>query len=402
MKFPKDILDELDKKYWQNKKNFKTLLKGKMDFPLKLSLKVPTTSSQMLANIDKIQEFLQVWRSFENEFVLCKICFQSKNYREFGEITLPYHLIIENKMALISIFSKDKQAQLQNLQSRINHIINILVLNKNLKFDPKKLFYFLIDNLESFEYLSDDELNQLLQILPQLKSGMGNGLYLRTLPIIGVDTKFIEQHFKWIESLLNHLYNNEVLTKGGLMVWLGCQEKPSDWLLIKPLCKDSQSKLANLPLLRLNSQTLLNYELPADNILVIENEQSCLSLPDINNTIAIAGGGKNVSWLKADWLKDKKVYYWGDIDVDGLFILNLARQYCSHIIPLMMDRITILAHQHFMVNDTSSFHEIPNYLNMSEKNLFVSLKNGEFIGSRLEQERLDYKFVEMQLKQHLA
>lgn len=401
MKFPSDVLAELDKKYWQNRKNLKALLKGEMDFPLqKISLKMPSTSSQVQNNLVKIQEFVQAWKIFEVEYLLCNIEYQAKNFQQFGLLTLPKYLLIEHRQALIELFAPENKSQLQIIQSRINYIIN--TLNQVFEFDIKEFWRFLIDNLENFEHLSDDEIHQLLQLLPQLKYGMGQGLYLRNLAISGVDTKFIEQHFKLIELLLNYLYENKIYQCGGLLVWLNCQEKPSDWLLVKPLCQKTQSNLANLPILRLNSQTLLGYELPSNNILVVENEQSCLALTHIPNTIAVAGGGKNVNWLKAEWLKHKKVYYWGDIDSDGLFILSLARQYCPHMIALMMDKNTVLIHQHLMVNDSGLINEVPLFLMADEKALFIALKNGEFMGNRLEQERLSPVFIQAQLAVHFG
>lgn len=401
MKFPSDVLAELDKKYWQNRKNLKALLKGEMDFPLqKISLKMPSTSSQVQNNLVKIQEFVQAWKIFEVEYLLCNIEYQAKNFQQFGLLTLPKYLLIEHRQALIELFAPENKSQLQIIQSRINYIIN--TLNQVFEFDIKEFWRFLIDNLENFEHLSDDEIHQLLQLLPQLKYGMGQGLYLRNLAISGVDTKFIEQHFKLIELLLNYLYENKIYQCGGLLVWLNCQEKPSDWLLVKPLCQKTQSNLANLPILRLNSQTLLGYELPSNNILVVENEQSCLALTHIPNTIAVAGGGKNVNWLKAEWLKHKKVYYWGDIDSDGLFILSLARQYCPHMIALMMDKNTVLIHQHLMVNDSGLINEVPLFLTADEKALFIALKNGEFMGNRLEQERLSPVFIQAQLAVHFG
>lgn len=401
MKFPSDVLAELDKKYWQNRKNLKALLKGEMDFPQqKISLKMPTTSSQVQNNLVKIQEFVQAWKIFEVEYLLCNIEYQAKNFQQFGLLTLPKYLLIEHRQALIELFAPENKSQLQIIQSRINYIIN--TLNQVFEFDIKEFWRLLIDNLENFEHLSDDEIHQLLQLLPQLKYGMGQGLYLRNLAISGVDTKFIEQHFKLIELLLNYLYENKIYQCGGLLVWLNCQEKPSDWLLIKPLCQKTQSNLANLPILRLNSQTLLGYELPSNNILVVENEQSCLALTHIPNTIAVAGGGKNVNWLKAEWLKHKKVYYWGDIDSDGLFILSLARQYCPHMIALMMDKNTVLIHQHLMVNDSGLINEVPLFLMADEKALFIALKNGEFMGNRLEQERLSPVFIQAQLAVHFG
>ncbi|HCK92899.1 MAG TPA: hypothetical protein DHW71_07930, partial [Gammaproteobacteria bacterium] len=73
------------------------------------------------------------------------------------------------------------------------------------------------------------------------------------------------------------------------------------------------------PLMRLTSHTLKSYDFPADNILIIENDQSCYSLPKMPNTIAISGGGKNVAWLFESCLLNKNLAYWGDIDADGFF-----------------------------------------------------------------------------------
>lgn len=399
MKFPEQIINELENKYWYKRKNFKALLKWEMVFPLKLPLKAPATSSQMLANIRHIQDFTKAWQKFNNAFLLCQVEFESQNFQQFGVVNLLQYLRIENRAGLIAIFSQDKQIQLQILQNRINQIIG--ELHENFQIDTQEFLNFLIDNLESFEHLLDDELNQFLQLLPQLIFGMGNGNYLRTLSIASIDSKFIENHFRLIECFLDFIYNNQISESGGLMNWLNCQDKPNDWLLIEPLCLVTKSKLANLSLFRLNSQTLLDYELPADNILVIENEQSCLMLDNLANTIAVAGGGKNLGWLKSDWLNHKKIYYWGDIGKDGLLMLSLARYYCKDIMPIMMNRHAILSHQALMVNDQSVLQNVPEYLNNDEKLLFLALKNGEFLGNRLEQERLDNTFVNEQLYQLL-
>ena len=55
---------------------------------------------------------------------------------------------------------------------------------------------------------------------------------------------------------------------------------------------------------------------------MIENEQTCLALPDTPETIAVSGGGKNLVWMQASWLAHKTVAYWGDLDSDGLIMLE--------------------------------------------------------------------------------
>ena len=143
-----------------------------------------------------------------------------------------------------------------------------------------------------------------------------------------------------------------------------------------------------MPLLRLASDTLLAFELPADNILVIENEQSCLSLSEIPNTIAVAGGGKNVGWLRAEWLMSKRVAYWGDIDSEGFTILSDARSKLSTLTSLMMDARTVEAYQPRMVSEPESVDKEPIALTSEELSVFRALRSGQYAHPRLEQERL--------------
>ena len=146
-------------------------------------------------------------------------------------------------------------------------------------------------------------------------------------------------------------------------------------------------------MLRMSTETLLDFELPAKKILVIENEQSCLSLSNIPDTIAVSGGGKNVSWMKADWLADKQVAYWGDIDSEGLAILSDVRSKLSKVNPLMMDSETVEAYQDRMVDEPESVAREPIALTDRELLLFRMLRNGDYGHTRLEQERLPMDFV---------
>jgi hypothetical protein len=55
--------------------------------------------------------------------------------------------------------------------------------------------------------------------------------------------------------------------------------------------------------------------LPASRILVVENLQSALALPDLPQTIAFASLGKGVGLLAhIPWVRSASIDYWGDID----------------------------------------------------------------------------------------
>lgn len=222
---------------------------------------------------------------------------------------------------------------------------------------------------------------------------MGGGHYLRALPVAYVDTKFIEQNFRLVERLVDAFYRGGVTTSGGLLAWLNCTENPKGWLFVRPLCENSQSALGGLPILQMDTDTLLDFELPARNILVVENVQSGLALPSLDCTIAVFGGGKNVSWLSAPWLGSKKVGYWGDIDSEGFSILSDARRRCSGVESIMMDEQTAAGFSSRMVEEPESVDVLPGFLEEQEANLFHKLREGYFGKPRLEQERLAADYI---------
>ena len=78
-------------------------------------------------------------------------------------------------------------------------------------------------------------------------------------------------------------------------------------------------------------------------------------LPEIPDTVAVFGGGKNVSWADNDWICTKrKVAYWGDLDQSGFKILAQFRHKAGFQIPsLMMDPGTIEKHLERMCMDDS-------------------------------------------------
>ncbi len=126
---------------------------------------------------------------------------------------------------------------------------------------------------------------------------------------------------------------------------------------------------------------------------MIENEQSCLALNNVPNTIAVSGGGKNVTWMKAGWLARKNVGYWGDVDSEGFSILSDARNKLSSITPLMMDELTVETFVGRMVSEPDSVSKGPVALTDKELALFKGLRADHYADRRLEQERLPIEYV---------
>lgn len=364
---------------WDNSARRKAHLQGQIEYPIRLSLK-PPSGKQALADINHFQTFLAAWSSLPG------VLFELKRYRSLGEQNVPIAVEFHTFQEIVGFLGE--QAQIEHWQGLMQQICQA-VYPSSLHSSAKNV---LINHLFSLEQYSQLDLSLLMLLLPQLKAGLGVGGYLRALPVSGVDTKFVETHQTLIEALSDVLHEGAVLAAGGLLPWLECLESPKGWLWVRPLCDRTRSALASLPLLQLDSETLQYFELPAQRILIIENLQSGLGLPDMPDTIAVAGGGKNLTWLDAPWSMKKRLGYWGDIDTDGLLMLSQARTKVSHIEPLMMDLATFQNFSHHGVEGHRQLGNLPLALTQEEARLFEYLVNTQGV-NRLEQERLPSDYV---------
>jgi hypothetical protein len=131
--------------------------------------------------------------------------------------------------------------------------------------------------------------------------------------------------------------------------------------------------------------------LAASRILVVENRNSMLQVlqQPFFDGIVIFGGGFGVSLLKdCQWLHQKILYYWGDLDAHGLAILSRFRGFFPNMQALMMDEATFDAYQHAWVEAKPYHGAVPENLSNEERQLFERL-NSKLL--RLEQERVQYR-----------
>lgn len=132
-------------------------------------------------------------------------------------------------------------------------------------------------------------------------------------------------------------------------------------------------------------------EIDCLHVVVAENKMNFLALPALKQSIAIwSGGGFYVRYFSnVEWLKSKEIFYWGDIDVHGLLILDQMRGYFEHTKSIMMNWETL---QHF-ASEVGSGSPISSYslthLSTDERNLFDHLKVKNL---RLEQEKIPHHY----------
>ena len=380
---PEDVRVILLQKEWGSTRNLRDRLSGKRSFPLKVPLKVPT-GAQALRKVDHFHHFIKQWLQSPYR---SHVAWVQKQYRELGTHQVPLSLSLDSMQALIDFIGPEAVKRSVRWEKLMNPILQF----------SSDLYPVLIRHLMTLENLNLPDTALFARLLPQLHRGIGKGSYLRALPLKGVDTKFLEKNFALISDLLDTHFEGEISDTNGLMNWLGCVDVPKAWLLVRPLCSQSKKRMCGLPILQLATQTLRDSPLPARNILVIENNQSGFGLPPLKDAMAVFGGGANVNWMDAHWLRDKNIGYWGDIDTWGFKFLSDARHYLPDLKSIMMDKQTFVQFQQRAISEPKPFGELPPHLFAEEIELFEELRQGVYGDSRLEQERLSADYIQDQL-----
>lgn len=384
---PEEIRTRIEIVEWNNIRNLKDLMIGRKRFPLRYSLRTPN-ARQALEDLAHLESYVNAWRTFiPQEWIE----WNEVSFRNLYTQRLPTHLVIPDVKALITFIGESAGLQSLHWESVMHPILSLY----------PELYTTLINNLMFLNRVTTSDGERIAKLLSSLKRDMGQGKYLRALSIRGIDTKFIENNLTLIEPLMDALCNGEILKSGGLPSWLGCTPKPINWVAVRPLCEETRKVLGGFDCIRVPVNELMSKGLPGSNVLIVENLESGFGLPELKNTVAILGCGKNLSWMANEWIQSRKVAYWGDIDSWGLQILDLARGHCPTIISLMMDEITIEAHSDHMVREEKFISPEALHLKDEERMVLQNLLDHRYPGTRLEQEKLHQDFIVNRLHQWL-
>lgn len=242
-------------------------------------------------------------------------------------------------------------------------------------------------------------LQNALKLLNYFKANPQPGLYARQLPV-QVPSKFFEQERALLKALIQ-AFAPECLRQDGASFEdsLGLMAKES---LIEFRCLDATSNALPFRHAMATAKELAekaNYFVEFQHILIVENHVSFLTLPDLAQTLAIMGNGFAVNRLsEINWLQEKRLLYWGDIDLSGFAILAKLRESHPRSESIMMDAATF---EHFA--DKQNTHQAQQviteeqlrHLSSEEQAMVEELKSQP--GLRLEQEHIDYSYAKQVL-----
>lgn len=364
-------------------------------FPICISLGV-IKAGELLAD-------RTIWRELEGSISdIDGVMIQTitRETRKYGTQTLPKYLEFENWNALLAFIGKEDE-----YQDYLKLETYILGRIPNLKAWVRSHWE------EVLEYRQDwDSILEVVQYF--LNNDTTNlDVHLREIPI-SVHTKFIESHSKVLKKILDHILPPELIDWEESGFSLRYRLKPQEETIRFRILDEEIRREVFLGWedigIRLSDFSKKFPHGIVKNVFIIENLTSFLSFPSKEESIAIFGKGFQVAMLRdVDWLQEKNIYYWGDMDIQGFQILSMFRSYFSHTKSLLMDQSTWEKHRDYIVEGSSSPNITDTFLTKEEKDFCKNLKinNGNSSSNaqkflRLEQEKIPISYVAQRIKDY--
>lgn len=330
---------------------------------------------------------------FEEELTELISC--SKEKKEYG-YTIEYQTV------------KTKRHGIQDIPTSISFQSEFDYLKFiNKEKDTVKFKKDITSILSSFPELKDwiykhpikvieNDWESLLKVCKYFKAAPQPHLYIRELPI-QVHTKFIESNKGIIRELL------DIIIAGHINI----DEKQFesrfnlkyDETLVRFRILDeaiSQQLFWGIDDISIPISEFQHLFPPIQTVYMVENKINMLAFPFKRDSIVIWGHGFGVDIMKnVEWLKTKKIYYWGDLDAYGFQILSEIRTYFEQVESFMMDRNTFdLFYEGDKGTETNVEKDL--CLTSEECEMFKYLKENNL---RLEQEKIPHEYAAAKIPQ---
>ena len=309
------------------------------------------------------------------------------NSRFYGNQTIIKDIVINNLEDYLKFIGKEKE--FEEFSNGLT-ILQSYFLKHSYSLD--NLLSWIIENLDFLQQKKDaDYYSSLFLALDWLIAHPNSDLYIREIPI-EVHTKFIEENIKIIASLYMTIKNFESTL--AFEDIFGLKKKET---LIRFRRKDNRNEMA-LPLSSFAALDVDEDISEIDNIFIVENEIVYLTFPLKENAMCIFGSGFQVSILSvASWLKNKKLYYFGDLDEHGFEMLGMFRSLFPCTKSFLMNKKTYLDHLQYAVSGKVAPIAYETYLTKEEKEVLEMLHTTPK-KNRLEQERISVRYISEELK----
>jgi len=377
-------------KIWQSGRVLSASLTGESLFPLDVPFR-KATAREALERFGEVREWVNRLRegSRERKGFGYSLEFTEVNHRQLGPQQFPSRIWFETEGGFLRFIGKGREFdRFRALADRTR--ADLPGLMEWLEQKPMKA----LENLDIWQ--------EALAVCRFLRDNPRPGRYLRELDIPGVDGKFIERNRALLRELLDmglpaEAVDHEVTAMSGHGF-----ERRYGFRYDEPLIRFRILDAAlqgpwgvsdlSIPLSR-----FLTLDPPCGRVVITENKVNGLTFPPLPKAIIVFGLGYGVSSLRdAEWLGQREIFYWGDIDTHGFSILSQLRGYFPQTRSILMDRETLMEFRHLWGREDDDKRCVAEFGNLddAERELYLELKGNVFGENvRLEQERIAFGWV---------
>jgi hypothetical protein len=344
------------------------------------------TQNEAAADPEAVRAWAAAWSAWESSRQPGAVTWETRQWPRLGTQRLPASLVISSRDDIAMV--AEQAGRWQRAAARHQLLTKVCVWLPG-RPAPQRLF----DALAEY---SDVDFERLLSLMGWLSEHPASGLQLRQLPIVGLDTKWVEERRGLIIDLLQCRPSQSGDEPGrDLHALLGLAKQPTR-MRLRLLGDDLRHQVGGLCDIEAPVEELAALPIVPQLAFVIENLESGLALPALPGAVALMKLGHAVSLLRLlPWLGGARVVVWGDIDTHGFAILDRLRAVLPQAESMLMDRDTLLSHRALWVEEPRPY-DGPGLARLRESELlaFDGLTGNLWgVNVRLEQERLPWPLV---------
>ncbi|NJM94105.1 MAG: hypothetical protein HC842_05025, partial [Cytophagales bacterium] len=218
--------------------------------------------------------------------------------------------------------------------------------------------------------------------------------YIRELPI-SVHTKFIEENKGSLRLLLDELIPTIINPSESNFEKRFRLKYDQPLVRFRSLDQDCWH-IRHYDDLTVPIEQFTRNPINCSRVFIIENKMNFLTFPKTSLAIAIWGKGFAIELLKTiEWINNKEIYYWSDLDVQGFQMLSQLRSYFSQTKSFLMEMDIVEKYKEFIVQGKLTNTELLSNLTNEEFKVYEILLKNNY---RLEQERIHQNLVQDRLE----
>lgn len=356
----------------------------------------PPTEREVFSDPEAARSWVRSWRvAALPEGITVE--WAQRSWRSVGRQEVPVRVRADTIEALAGWIGGREAREQRTFAMRVDAVRRLAADQRAAELSPEALTAVLRRHAQRITDLDEPEFTRMLEMLHWLRATPVRGLRPRQLPIRGVDSKWFSAHRVLLEALHGALEHGPGPLAGPRVSGLGVVVSHPT---VRVRILDPALRPAGLRDLEIPLEQATAWRIAPARVLVVENSETLLCLPDAPEAVAVWGRGFDTAATALPWLRSADVHYWGDLDSHGFAILHRYRTHLPHMRSVLMDVRTLMAFRDLCVADPSPFRGALATLTTEEARALEQLRAEGDV--RLEQERVGWNYALETLDERFA